>query len=188
MYGAPSADHSQRSQVKVWLKEAIQTGHDVDRLEPKLATILYLEGRFDEAEAIYRRVLDRNPEDAESLNALAWELALREPGKTDESLILVNRAIQFHGRLPSLLTTRGVVLIRANRFDQAVGDLRVARSSEPTNANFAFHLAWALQASGNIDAARKEFREAERLGMDTKRGDPLSRTVFERLRLTLAGN
>jgi len=160
----------------------------VDRLEPKLGTVLYLEGRFDEAEAIYRKVLDRHPDDAETLNDLAWELAMRDPSKSEEALGLINRAIELHGNVPHLVNTRGVVLIQANRFDRALEDLRVAKAGEPANPNYAFYLAWALLAGGNTEEARKEFREAERLGLKAKASDPLSRGVLDRLRPALTSN
>ncbi len=170
------------------MQAAIQEGLEADRLEPKLGTVLYLEGRFDEAEAIYRKVLDRHPDDAESLNDLAWMLAMRDPSKAEEALGLINRAINFHGNVPSLVNTRAVVLIRGNRVDQALEDLRVAKAGDPANPNYPFHLAWALLAGGDSGSARKEFREAERLGLNAKVKDPLSRGVLERLRQTLTGS
>jgi Flp pilus assembly protein TadD len=149
---------------------------------------LYRKSRFDEAEAIFRRAVVNNPHEAEALNSLAWELAMREPGNVDEALQLINRAIEIRGSVPTLVDTRGVVFIRAKLFDRALQDLRVARAGEPTNPSYAFHLAWALLGGGNTEEARKEFREAERLGVEAKVNDPLSRKVLDKMRQTLARN
>jgi tetratricopeptide (TPR) repeat protein len=188
VYEAPSAPASEKAQVKSWLEQAIQQGTEVDRLEPKLGTILYMEGRFDEAETIYRNVLNRRPDDAESLNDLAWELAMRDASKSEEALKLINRAIDLHGDLPALINTRGVVLIQSKRFELASTDFRVAKAGDPANPNYAFHLAWALQGGGKTEEAREELRAAERLGLDGKISDPFSRRALGRLRQTLASD
>jgi Flp pilus assembly protein TadD len=188
LFDAPSVDPTARAQVKAWLEEAIQTRPEASALEPKLGTILYKEGRFEEAEAIFRQTLARDPDNAESLNNLAWELVRREPSKLDEALELINRAIAVHGSLPNLVETRGVVLIRANQVDQALRDLRIARAGNPTNPSIALHLAWALLASGDSDQARTELHEAERLGLKAKTADPLSRKVVDTLHQALTAS
>ena len=66
-------------------------------LASKLGVIWIRQGRFDEAEALFRRILASNPDNAEALNNLAWLLALREQGKTDEVLALINHASRNRG-------------------------------------------------------------------------------------------
>jgi tetratricopeptide (TPR) repeat protein len=188
VYDAPSADASQRAQVKEWLEQAIEQRTEARPLQPKLGTILYLEGRFDDAQETYRKVLAHDPDDAESLTDLAWVLAMRDPSRTEEALELINRAIKSYGSLLPLVDTRAVVLIRANRSKEALQDLRDARAGDPANPDFAFHLAWALQDSGNLVEARQEFMEAEKLGLKEKNKDPLSRVVLDRLCKVLTSN
>jgi Flp pilus assembly protein TadD len=188
LYDAPSVDPVGKAQIKAWLEEAIQQRPEAAPLEPKLGTLLYKEGRFDEAEAVFRQTLAHEPDNAESLNNLAWELVRREPSKSDEALELINRAVQVHGNIPNLVETRGVVLIRANQVDQALRDLRIARVGNPASPSIALHLAWALLASGNTGEAHKEFQEAERLGLKAKTVDPLSRKAIDMLRQALTSN
>jgi tetratricopeptide (TPR) repeat protein len=188
VYDAPSADDRHRAQVKAWLIEALEEKHDAVLLESKLGTIMYLEGRFDEAEATYRRVLERHPDDVESLNGLAWILAIRDSRRTEEALEYINRAVESRGNLPALVDTRGVVLMQASQFDKAVQDIRMARAAEPTNANYSLHLAWAFHSSGNTAEARREFREAERLGLTTKIHDPFSKKVVAAMRQAVNRN
>jgi tetratricopeptide (TPR) repeat protein len=186
VYGAPTANEVQKRQVKAWVAEAIQKRPEAAFLAPKLGTILYLERRFDEAEAIFRQAVARSPDDAESLNALAWELAMRDPGRPEEALGFINHAIELRGKLPRLVDTRGVVLIRARRYEQAIEELREARAGDPADAGYAFHLAWALQAAGRTEEARKVFREAEQLGLKSQPNDPLLQQALDTLRQTLA--
>ena len=65
------------------------------------AAIWILEGRFDKAESMCRRILSGNPDDA--LNNLAWLLAMRgmETSKADEALGLITKAVYLYG--PTLM-------------------------------------------------------------------------------------
>jgi len=176
--------------IESWLEEAIQKQPDSTStlLEGNLGTLLYKEGRFDESEVHYRRVLARDRYHLESLNNLAWQLALRDPSKTQEALELINRAIEFHGTLTNLVGTRAVVLIRAKQFDQALHELRVAKAGDPVNPSFSLSLAWALHATGSTDEARREFRVANQLGLTAAMRDPLCRRYADALRQALSSN
>jgi Flp pilus assembly protein TadD len=101
---------------------------------------------------------------------------------------LINRAVESCGNLPALVDTRGVVLIQASQFDKALQDIRMARAAEPTNANYSLHLAWAFHSSGNTVEARREFQEAERLGLAAKINDPLSKKVVAAMRQAVSRN
>ena len=179
---APSADESQKGLVEAWLLEAIQKRPDLVILQAKLAVLRIRQNRCDEAETIYRRALSSVPDYSEALNSLAWLLALQEPAKTQEALELINRAIEIQGPIPSLVDTRAVVLIRANRIVEAVEDLRKAQDIDRANPSLALHLAWAYQTEGNVDEGRKFFRQAQELGWRTERSDPVERPLMEKLR------
>ena len=81
LFDAPGATETQRKQVEAWLREASQKRPDLIVLSNKLAAIWIRQGRFDEAEQLYSRLLDSNPDDAEALNNLSWLLALRDPNR-----------------------------------------------------------------------------------------------------------
>jgi tetratricopeptide (TPR) repeat protein len=185
LYSTPSVKPAHKDQIKSWLEAAVQERPQAAQLESKLGTIFYLEGRFDAAEATYRKVLARDPDDAAALKDLAWLLAMRDPIERDEAIECIERAIAYYGDLPALVDTRAVVLIRANQAARAVRDLRLARNLDPKNPNYAFHLAWAFLEGGDTEEARKHFREAERLGLNSGISDPLSRGVLDRLRQRL---
>ncbi len=70
-------------------------------LKDKLAAIWILEGRFDKAESMCRRILSGNPDDGDALNNLAWLLAMRDGDKADEALGLITKAVYLYG--PTLM-------------------------------------------------------------------------------------
>jgi Flp pilus assembly protein TadD len=189
LYDARSVTETQRLQMEVWVAEALQKRPDDEALAIGLGAIRIRQGRFDEAEALYRRVVASTPDNVEALNNLAWLLAMRDEGKTGEALELIKRAIENQGANPSLVDTRAVVLIRAGRFEPALQDLEYARAIDPKNPSVALHLAWVYGRMGRLDEARKAFQEAEALGYRPEAFDPLERTMVTKLRqeLGLAG-
>jgi Flp pilus assembly protein TadD len=90
------------------------------------------------------------------------------------------------GSIPSLIDTRGVVLIQAGQTDKAVLDLMKAKDSNVRNPNFALHLAWAYRASGQIEKARTQLHKAETLGLKPRALDPLMFAIFQRLQNELS--
>jgi tetratricopeptide (TPR) repeat protein len=186
LYDAPSAGEAERRQVEAWVSEAAQKRPDAISLASKLGLIWVRRGRFDEAEGLFRRLLVGDPDNADVLNNLAWLLALRDKGKAQQALALINRAIDVAGTVPSLVDTRAVVLIRAGQLDKAVEDLGNARASNATNPSYALHLAWAYQASGQTERARLQLQEAEKLGLRPRALDPLELAVLQNLRSELS--
>ena len=182
LYDAPSVTEAQRKQVESWLVEASRKRADLLVLSNKLAAIWIRQGRFDEAEELYRRVLASNPDSSEALNNLAWLLALRYPNKTDEALEKINHAIEVQGATSSLIDTKAVVLIRAKKLKDARDTLDNARKNDAKNFSLALHLAWVLRDEGHTEAARAAFREAVKLGWKADRSDPLELTFVDQLR------
>ncbi len=181
IYGAPSADESQRRQVEAWMAEAVRRQPDSTRLATGLGDICLREGRYDEAEVLYRRVLSKDPDHVEAISNLAWVLALRGTGNGDESLELIDHAIALRGEPASLAGARSLVLIGSGRSDQAEGVLRDALERSPSNPSLAFHLARAYRTNGKDDEARGQFRRAVELGLKPQALDPIQRNLFERL-------
>ena len=185
LFDAPSAGEAARRQVEAWVADAVRQRPDAVGLKVKLATIWLWQGRGDEAEGLYRRVLADAPDHADALNSLAWLLALRGEDKAQEALGLINRAIDVTGAVPSLVDTRAVILIRAGQLDRALGDLDLARTGDPRNPSFALHRAWAYQIEGKTDEARKAFQQAQDLGWKLAKSDPLERSFLEKLQQDL---
>jgi cellulose synthase operon protein C len=186
VFNAPSAGEAEKQQVEAWVAEAVRRQPTATLLASKLGVIRIRQGRFDEAEGLFRRLLASDPDNVDALNNLAWMLALRDQGKIDEALALIDRAIHVQGPTSSLFDTRAVVLIRAGQFDQALKELSKAKADNAHNPSFALHLAWAYQAGGQSDRARTQLQEAEKLGLKPHALDPLELAIFQRLAKALS--
>jgi tetratricopeptide (TPR) repeat protein len=186
IFEAPSATEVQRQQAEAWVTEAIARDSAAFDLMTKLAIVRIQQGRFDESEALNRRVLAGAPQSIEALNNLAWTLALREPNQAAEALVLIDRAFALAGENRTLRDTRAVAAIRAGRSAEAVRELEAMRQSAPDLPVTALHLAWAYHAAGQLDEARKAWEDARRLGLKVETLDPLERPHAQQLERSLS--
>ena len=139
LYDAPSAGEAEKRQIEAWVAEAVGKKPDATLLTSKLGVIWIRQGRFDEAEALCRRVLASDPDDAGRLTRWPGCCALRDQGKTREAIELIDRAIEILGENPSLVDTRAVAQINSSQVDQAVEELLAIRKQVPQNPSFALH-------------------------------------------------
>jgi Flp pilus assembly protein TadD len=170
------------------LDEAVKKQPESDALGNSRAAIWIRQGRYDEAEGHYRKVLAEHSADTRALNNLSWLLALRDPSNASEALELINRAIELQGDDAGLVDTRAIVRLRLGDREQiqkAVDELSGIRGEHPRNPDFAFHLALALQKSGLSDQARAEFLKSTELGMTPRLLDPLILAAYQQLRKEL---
>jgi cellulose synthase operon protein C len=186
LYDAPSAGEAEKRQIESWVAEAVRKQPEAVLLASKLGALRIRRGLFDEAEELLRRILARAPDNIDALNNLAWLLAMRNQGKAQEALGLIDHAINVSGVMPSLVDTRAVARIQLGQIDQAIEDLLAIRKQSPQNPSFAFHLAWAYQARGENVHAREQLQEAEKNGLSPGRLDPLELAIFKRFRRGLS--
>jgi tetratricopeptide (TPR) repeat protein len=173
--------NEQRHRVVAWLEDLVRRQSSSTKLRLNLATLRGTERRYDQAESLYREVLGESPNNLEALNNLAWLLAFR-PGKEQEALDLIGRAIEIAGSDATLLDTRAVVYIQSGKPDPALESLRDAMATDPQKAVAYFHLARAYQLANNQLGARKALERAEALGFKPESVDPLEQSVVANLR------
>jgi Flp pilus assembly protein TadD len=100
---------------------------------------------------------------------MAWTLS-ESQGRYDEALARINEVLQRVGKAPQFLDTRGVILIRLNRLDEAIQDLQTAADTgrdTPSLASIQFHLACALSKARRRDEARQALDTALKAGLKT---------------------
>jgi len=95
--------------------------------------------RYDEAEGAFRRVLERNPQDAATLNYLGYMLAERGE-RFDESVDLIQRALELDPRNGSYLDSLGWAYFKQNRLELAEPLLRQAGDQLQRNSVVQDHL------------------------------------------------
>ena len=91
-----------------------------------------------------------------------------------EALELADRAIELAGPCPEYLDTRGVALLAAGRFDEAVAELRRVVGNDPTGLRL-YHLARACHAAGDEESAQEAWEEAHHEHELTLGADPVLR-------------
>lgn len=178
--GNPTAEQIQR--VGKRLESALHDNPHSNSLLTRLASFYDLQGRFSETEKIYTRAVEQNPRNVTALNNLAWILVMQDK-EAKRALELINAAINLAGPRAELLDTRGVVLIKLGKFDEAITDLKGAAEGSSSPPAKRFHLAEAYLGKGrtNYELARTELEEAVKAGLTEDSLHPLEIPTFQRL-------
>jgi cellulose synthase operon protein C len=154
---------------------------------PNNITLLFLraavdraQGRYADAAQLYRGLLAQNPNNVLVLNNMAWTLSedLNQPA---EGLERIDAAIERIGRQPPLLDTRGVILTRLGKFDQAISDLEAAVQASPTAAAYYYHLARAYHNAGRTAEFQKYRARAKETGLNASLLEPSERVEMDKL-------
>jgi tetratricopeptide (TPR) repeat protein len=185
-FSAMPPDPARLERVAGRLEAAVAAAPERVNLLAALAAVRNFQGRFDQAEAMYREVLRKNDHHATALNNLAWLLAVKG-GHGEEALQLINRAAELTADDPGLLDTRAVAYLSLRQRDaaeRAVKELEAALAEAPAG-DYWFHLAQAHLALGHRKEAAQSWHKAQSLGLTAQRLHPLERPAFEELSRTM---
>ena len=160
------------------LEAALRAKPDDAALLFSRAVVQRSRGRDDQAATTYRELLTGQPNNIAALNNLAWTLS-EDLEKPDEALGPIDRAIGLSDS-PSLLDTRGVVLTRLNRLDEAIKDLEAAAKAKPSAMTY-YHLARAHHKAGHADAFREARDRAREAGLKPEQLQPGERSEMKQL-------
>ena len=141
-----------------------------------IATLRMQQGQLDEAITLYEKVRNLDPLRIRTLNNLAMALS-EAPGRAAEGLDPINSALKLANDNPELLDTKGVVLLKAGRFDEArdVFQQAKSKSDEP---RFQFHLILTLLAQNKQAEAERAWKS-----LDLDKLDPAGLTANEQEKL-----
>jgi tetratricopeptide (TPR) repeat protein len=116
------------------------------------------------------------------LNNLAYLLALKDDGAKRETAIkLVREAVEILGPSPDILDTRAVVFIANKQFDDAIEDLELSVTDNPTAAKY-FHKAVAHLGAGQNNDALVAWKEALKLGLTKDSIGRMERKRFDEVK------
>ena len=176
---APGVTDDQRETLATWVEGAVKAEPTSAGMTSSLAVLRESQGRFDDAESLYRKAIELDPRSVIALNNLACITALRGvPG--EEALQMVDRAIAVSGPMPALLDTRALALLSLGRNDSAIKDLEAALEVTPTS-NRLFHQARALLLNGDRLASVRAYEKALKAGLKTETLHPLERPKLAEL-------
>ncbi len=143
-----------------------------------LADLRCLQDRVDEAERIYRLILQVDRDNVQASNNLAWLLAMNGQ-ELDEAFVLIQRAIKLAGPVAQLRDTRGCVHLARGNLKKAVADFTSA-CDETHLASALFHRAVAESRQGLHAEARGSFAAAKASGFDPDSLTPVERQAFRK--------
>jgi tetratricopeptide (TPR) repeat protein len=168
-----------RTKVERRIRAAVMANPKSANIALQLADLLEIGNRFDEAEALYRQIVAQHGGNIMALNNLSWILALK-PGKADEALGFINRAIEVAGPLAHLLDTRSLVFLALDQSGPAIADLENALADSPSAFRY-FHLARAHRKAHHSEAAAQAFRKAAESGLEPEQLHPAERVAFREM-------
>lgn len=123
-------------------------------------------GKLDILEQDLRRILAKEPEHAQALNALGYTLADRTD-RYEEAYELIERAMALNPNDFYVLDSMGWVLYRLGRHEEAVQYLRRAMDMRP-DSEIAAHLGEVLWVMGDKKAAKEIWDTALKTTPDDK--------------------
>ncbi len=171
-YGAGRHDEAEKM-LQSWLA----AHDDADTARLALANMLLLDHNYDGAEAIYERAFKDTPHDAIVLDNLAWLYARKnDPRARDFALRALRAAPDDHSA-----DTLGWVLVQDGDAATGLLYLRQAATGMPHDLAVQYHLALALQATGDKKGAETLLGSVLKSGADFD-GKADAQRLFDSLR------
>jgi predicted O-linked N-acetylglucosamine transferase (SPINDLY family) len=118
----------------------------------------YHAGRLSQAEAIYKQVLEFEPNNPEALHLLG--VIAQQTDKFDLAVELISKAIRANPSDPMCYINLGNALKDQGKLDEAVENYQKALARKPDIAEAHYNLAIVLQAQGKPDAAVESYCKA----------------------------
>lgn len=160
------------------LTEAIRLKPDYAEARYNLGTALERQGRIDDAEAEYRRVLTLDPGQPRALNRLAAiahdrasamlerGLHFEEAGRLAEAEQAYRSAVHFDPARPAIYRALGRVLQKRERREDAIAAYLQVLPLDPTSFETHNDLGVLYAEAGDLQRAVKHFETAVRLRPD----------------------
>ena len=127
-------------------------------------------GRLDEAEAIFRRILDADPSDADALHFFGILSARQDqPAEAERH---IRRALAARPDWAKAWNSLGAVLQRLGRLEEALAACEEAVRLDPRSTEALFNLGAVLHALGRLPEAADALRKA--VGVEPEFADAFS--------------
>ena len=125
-----------------------------NRIETTLAVSAFQRKDYDDAVERFEKLYAANSSSAKIANNLAWLLTQTTNPNLERALQMANRANELnHGRNALHRETRGQILVRLGRYDEAIVDLEFAINGIPESRELMDSLATAYERTGKMDQA-----------------------------------
>jgi tetratricopeptide (TPR) repeat protein len=136
--------------------------HDTDvDAHVQLANMLLTDGDFAGARSQLGRAIHYQPYNASALNDMAWAMQKSDPA---QAIKIATKAVKLSPRSGEILDTLAWLNWQQNNHDESLTQLRKAHALSPGDPNIAYHLAVALNDSGERAKARNVLQVALKPG------------------------
>jgi protein O-GlcNAc transferase len=115
-------------------------------------------GRLNEAERLYRQILQFDSRHADALHFLG--VLAHQAGRNDIAVDLIGKAIAQNDGVPAFHTNLGNALKALGRLDEAVASYGRALSRQPDNVGAHYNVGVLLQSQGKLQEAEASYRQA----------------------------
>ena len=170
----------QIQQLDAILKDALQKFNRPVALLIAMADSCSMQGKYEQAEQFYREVIAKDSDNAIAMNNLGVIMALRG-SRLDESLKLVDRAMEIAGPMAAMLDSRATVYLAMEQPDKALADLELAIAEEATPVRL-FHQARAYSLAGKKVEAVAAMEAAHKKNLKRTMLDLPERPIYDKLR------
>lgn len=137
------------------------------------ATAHHQRGQLDDAEALYRQALSRQPKNFDALHLLG--VLMHQRGKPNEALALIGEALKANAKSAAALSNRAAVLTALGKNDEALTSYDQAIALRPDYAEALNNRGNLLVKLGRTADALKNYEQT--LAIDTRNLDALINTA-----------
>lgn len=142
---------------KLCIGAGLKFGQDLKLRQAKCLDGL---GRYEEARAILNELLEKNPDDTDSLNCLG--VVLWQEKQVPEAIYVLERALKIDPAYPQARNNLGIALYELKRYDEAVNVWKQALSLKADYPEAHYNIGVALYQSGLIEQAVEAYLECLR--------------------------
>lgn len=158
-----AADNSEQSHVaQSALKDVLADGRAPASVHLILGTQAALKGDEETARMHLELARHLEPEMAVALNNLAWLLTNTDPPENERAFQLANSATKTWPDNAEFRATRGQILVKLDRYEEAVPDLELALQHLGSRENLHTALAQAYTHLGDSEQAGLHLKRAQR--------------------------
>jgi tetratricopeptide (TPR) repeat protein len=130
-----------------------------------LAIEYYQSGDLQQAENICRKILRKEPNNADALHCLGVIYSQR--GEHDRAIDYIKRALQIDPEFADAYNNLGNIFQEIKQLDEAIASYEKALQIKPHSSKTYYNLGICLQEKGQLDEAIRCYREALQLNFNT---------------------
>ncbi len=139
-------------------KNASATSIDVQLMNLNKAVSFHQQGDLQSAQNLYKQILLQNPNNSDALHLLG--VIAHQTGKNNESVILINRAIQLKPQSASYYSNKGLALSALKKYEEAITAYDKAILLNKDYADAFYNKGIALHKFQKFDAALTSYKKA----------------------------